>query len=97
MKLESVDPELFSPELYNPYWLHELRDAPCVAMSIWYFDASLPLVRPKDGGVSLIVEWENGTKYWCHANRDILDSIREGISFMDQQNELTGHGRKKGL
>ena len=79
MKLESINPELFSLELYNPYGLHELSDALCVAASIGYYDASRLLVRPKEGEVALMIEWENGTKYWCHANKEILDSIRERL------------------
>lgn len=80
MTFESIDPERFSLELYNPYGLHELGDALCVAASIGYCDASRLLVRPKEGEVALMVEWENGTKYWCHANRGILDSIRERLA-----------------
>ncbi len=80
MTLESIDPERFSLELYNPYGLHELSDALCVAVSIGYCDASRLLVRPKEGEVALMVEWENGSKYWCHANKEILDSIRERLA-----------------
>ena len=80
MTIESIDPELFLPELYNPYGLYELCDAMCVAASIGYCDASRLLVRPKDGEVALMIEWENGTKYWCHADKEMLDSIRERLA-----------------
>lgn len=80
MKLESIDPELFSLELYNPNGLHELDVALCIAASIGYCDASRLLVRPKEGEVALMIEWEDGSKYWCHANMDILDSIREWLA-----------------
>ena len=80
MTVESIDPELFLPELYNPYGLYELGDALCVAASIGYCDASRLLVRPKDGEVALMIEWENGTKYWCHADKEMLDSIMERLA-----------------
>lgn len=80
MTIESINPELFLPELYNPYGLYELSDALCVAASIGCCDASRLLVRPKDGEVALMIEWENGTKYWCHADKEILDSIRERLA-----------------
>ena len=76
MHIEELDPELFLSELYNPYGLYELGDALCVAASIGYCDASRLLVRPKPGEVALMIEWENGSKYWCHANKEILESIQ---------------------
>ena len=79
MTLEELDPELFSLELYNPYGMYELSDALYVAASIGYCDASRILVRPKEGEVAIMIEWENGTKYWCHATRETLDSIRERL------------------
>ena len=80
MTIESIDPELFLPELYNPNGLYELDDALCVATSIGYCDASRLLVRPKYGEVALMVEWENGTRYWCHADKEMLDSIRKRLA-----------------
>ena len=79
MTLEELDPELFSLELYNPYGMYELSDALCVASSIGWCDASRLLVRPKEGEVAIMIEWENGTKYWCHATRETLYSIRERL------------------
>lgn len=86
MTLESLDPEQFSLELYNPYGLHELGDALCVAASVGYCDASRLLVRPKEGEVALMVEWENGARYWCHASKEILDSIRERLALSGFRN-----------
>ncbi len=76
MTLEELDPELFIYELYNPSGLYELSDALCVAASIGYCDASRLPVRPRSGEVALMIEWENGTKYWCHTDKGILESIR---------------------
>lgn len=76
MTLEELDPELFILELYNPNGMLELSDALCLATSIGYCDASRLFVRPKYDSIALMIEWENGTKYWCHANREILESIR---------------------
>lgn len=80
MTVESMDPELFLPELYNPCGLYELGDALCVAASIGYCDASRLLVRPKDGEIALMIEWENGTKYWCHADKEMLGSIKKSLA-----------------
>lgn len=76
MTLEEIDPELFSYELYNPYGINELDVALCVATRIGYCDASRLLVRPKAGMVAIMVEWEDGSKDWYHANTHILESIR---------------------
>ena len=75
MTLEELDPELFTLELYNPNGLWELSDALYVAPFFGYCDASRLQVRPKDGEYALMIEWENGTKYWCHINKELLESI----------------------
>lgn len=76
MTLEEFDPELFILELYNPNGLWELSDALYVAPRMGYCDASRLQVRPKDGEYALMIEWENGTKYWCHINKELLESIK---------------------
>lgn len=91
MTLEQLNPELFSWELYNPNGLYELDDAMCVAASIGYCDASRLLVRPKTGEVALMVEWPNGEKYWCHADKSVLEHIRRRLSidFAENAGHLT--------
>ena len=77
MKLEELSPEVFLWELYNPNGLYELNDALAMKESRFgWCDASRLMVRPKAGEIALMVEWYNGTKYWCHADEKILDSIR---------------------
>lgn len=77
MKLEELSPEVFLWELYNPNGLYELDDALSMKESRFgWCDASRLMVRPKAGEIALMVEWYNGTKYWCHADEKILDSIR---------------------
>lgn len=73
--LEELDPELFLWELYNANGLYELGDALCTDAKFGYCDASRLHVRPKPGEYALMVEWWNGTKYWCHADKRILESI----------------------
>ena len=77
--LEEISPELFLLELYNPYGLYELDAAMYVADRIGYCDASRLMARPKPGEIALMMEWEDGTKFWCHANERILNSIRERL------------------
>jgi hypothetical protein len=77
MKLEELSPELFLLELYNPNGLYELECALCMKESSFgWCDASRLRVRPKPGEVALMIEWYDGSKFWCHANEWILDSIR---------------------
>ena len=82
MTLEELDPELFSLELYTPYGMYELSDALYVASSIGWCDASRLLVRPKEGEVAIMIEWDNGKKGWCHATWETLDSIRERMRIL---------------
>ena len=79
MTLEELDPELFFFELYNPNGLWELDDALYVATSIGYCDASRLPVRPKTGEVALMIEWPNGSKYWCHGTEHTLKVIKDQI------------------
>ena len=80
MKLEELSPEVFLLELYNPNGLYELSDALCMSESSFgWCDASRLLVRPKSGEIALMVEFYNGTKFWCHADAQILDNIRFSI------------------
>lgn len=83
--LEEISPELFLLELYNPYGLNELDAAMYVAERIGYCDASRLMVRPKPGEVALMMEWEDGTKFWCHANESILNSIRERLAWRSRK------------
>lgn len=83
MIIEEIDPELFLWELYNPNGLYELDDALCTDANFGYCDASRLRVRPKSGEYALMVEWWNGTKYWCHADKGILDSIRRRIEWKE--------------
>ena len=77
MKLEELSPEVFLLELYNPNGLYELSDALCMRESSFgWCDASRLLVRPKSGEIAMMVEIYNGTKFWCHADNSILESIR---------------------
>lgn len=80
MTLEELSPELFSLELYNANGLHELDAAIYTDAKFGYCDASRLLVRPKAGEYALMVEWWNGTKYWCHANKSILENIEFWIA-----------------
>jgi hypothetical protein len=85
MTLEEISPELFLWELYNPNGMYELDDALCMhESSFGWCDASRLKVRPKAGEIALMVEWYNGTKYWCHADKKILDSIRYRIARMNE-------------
>ena len=79
MTLEELDPELFLWELYDPNGIAELDVALRVASRIGYCDASRLQVRPRAGLVALMVEWEDGTKQWYHANEHILESIRKRL------------------
>ena len=81
MTIEELDPELFLWELYNPNGLHELDDALCTDATFGYCDASRLSVRPKPGEYALMVEWWNGTKYWCHADKQILKNIEERLAW----------------
>ena len=77
MKLEELSPEVFLWELYNPNGLWELNDAQCMRdSSFGWCDASRLRVRPKSGEIALMIEFYDGTKFWCHADERILDSIR---------------------
>ena len=87
MILEEIDPELFLWELYNANGLWELDDALCTDATFGYCDASRLLVRPKSGEYALMVEWWNGTKYWCHADKHILELIRERIEWKKARND----------
>ena len=88
MKLEELSPEVFLLELYNPNGLYELSDALCMRESSFgWCDASRLLVRPKSGEIALMVEFYNGTKFWCHADGQILDSIRFRI---ERENKKEG-------
>lgn len=77
--IHELDPELFIWELYNANGLHELDEAICTDAKFGYCDASRLRVRPKPGEYALMVEWWNGTKYWCHADGSILDVIRKRL------------------
>lgn len=85
MTIEELDPELFSLELYNPYGMYELGDALYVAASIGWCDASRLLVRPKEGEIAIMIEWENGKKGWCHAPKETLDSIMERVAWLEKR------------
>lgn len=77
MKLEELSPEVFLFELYNPNGLWELNDALCMRdSSFGWCDASRLRVRPKSGEIALMIEFYDGTKFWCHADEHILDSIK---------------------
>jgi hypothetical protein len=85
MKLEELSPEVFLWELYNPNGLHELSAALCIKESSFgWCDASRLFVRPKSGLIALMIEWYDGTKFWCHANEHILDSIRFRIKRQEE-------------
>lgn len=85
MTLEEISPELFLWELYNPNGMYELDDAMSMnESSFGWCDASRLKVRPKSGEIALMVEWYDGTKYWCHADKRILDSIRYRIARMNE-------------
>ena len=79
MTLEEIDPELFLYELYNANGLHELDVALCIGTRIGWCDASRLQVRPKSGEVAIMMEFEDGNKFWCHADRRMLELIRKRI------------------
>ena len=88
MKLEELSPEVFLLELYNPNGMYELNDALCMEdSSFGYCDASRLLVRPKSGEIALMVEFYNGTKFWCHADSQTLDIIKFRI---ERETKKTG-------
>lgn len=85
MRLEELSPEAFLFELYNPNGLWELSDALCMEESSFgWCDASRLLVRPKDGEIALMIEFYNGTKFWCHADETIIKSIKDRIEIQKQ-------------
>ena len=85
MKLEELSPEAFLLELYNPNGLWELSDALCMEESSFgWCDASRLLVLPKAGEIALMIEFYNGTKFWCHADESIIKSIKNRIEIQKQ-------------
>ena len=85
MKLEELSPEVFMWELYNPNGLWELSDALCMEdSSFGWCDASRLLVRPKAGEIALMIEFYDGTKFWCHADKWIIKSIKQRIEIRKQ-------------
>ena len=79
MTIEELDPELFTWELYNSAGLWELDDALYAADSFGFCDASRLTVRPRSGEFALMVEWPNGSKYWCHVTPALLKRIQKRL------------------
>ena len=80
MKIDEIDPELFTWELYNPAGPWELDDALCAAESFGYCDASRLAVRPRTDEIALMIEWPNGSKCWFHVSQKMLQSIKKRIA-----------------
>lgn len=85
MRLEELSPEAFLFELYNPNGLFELSDALCMEdSSFGWCDASRLRVRPKSGEIALMIEFYDGTKFWCHADEFIIKSIKHRIEMRNK-------------
>ena len=81
--LKELNPELFSWELYNVAGMWHLDDAIRDAASLGYCDASRLTVRPRAGEFALMVEWNNGERFWFHVSAKLLHLIEKRLKKKD--------------
>ena len=82
MKLEELNPELFTFDKYDSGYYNRLdSDMPSLArkiadVAIGYCDASRLFVRPRRNEYALLCEDEDG-KFWFHVDKSFFDKLLE--------------------
>lgn len=90
MKMEEINPELFSSELYDRTGMWSLDDEIPVAESFGYCDAGRLPFRPRAGLFALMVECKNGNKWWFHVGKKTLEVVKHRIEEINRLRHREG-------